>query len=196
MQVGATKGFSVSFLSPAAMGIAVLLDDGGVKFLPILDVVQIDRAGQNTAVILETCGTEDFPTRRVSVHVSENRHVVMMDVRLGQSGTGLLCDPLFELRIGRPTVLDERYEGVGIQAKGRAGHGVEAFAHCWVAWVDFTHRIEADFLPEAREVKGAEWAGDSTANHGDVVHVMCCVVMCCVVARFPSSYIGISRSQL
>ncbi len=142
----------------------------GVEYLPIVDVVQVDRAGERAAVIPQTARVEDALARRVVVAVAEDRQVVTLDVGQSELGQSHRFDPLLKPAVCGFETADERPEGFLFKAESLTGHRVEPCAEAVVAWCKFAGGFEAEFQPEAWEVESTEGTGDSAANQWDVFH--------------------------
>ena len=76
-------------------------------------------------------------------------------------------NPLFAGDVGRFLLSHVDHEGLAIDAKGIEGHLVVAFSGGGIVWVEFAHRMERYFLPEARKVEDAEWASGARTDGRD-----------------------------
>ena len=134
---------------------------------PVVQVVQIDGAGEDAPVVGDSVGGEDVFSDVIAVAVALNGEVVAMNVGFREFGS-VGANPRFELRVGRLAGFDEGNESVGIYAEGVTGHGVVSFTEAWVTVCEFACGFEADFLPETREVQCSKWTGKAGADEGDV----------------------------
>src|SRR6266536_2157160 len=77
-----------------------LFENGLVKFVPVVEVVQIDGPGVDRTVFRNPVGAQDSFAGGIVVDVTQDRGVVLVERGLVESDTGLLLDPTFKLRIG------------------------------------------------------------------------------------------------
>ena len=68
-----------------------------MEFLPVVNVVQVDRAGEDAAVVGQAARGEDAFARRVIVAVAEDGEIMALDVGLREL-LSILAHPGFELR--------------------------------------------------------------------------------------------------
>lgn len=139
-----------------------------MKLVPVVEIVQIHRAGVAGAVVRQAARPEDALAGLIVVNVSPDGLVVFVESRLVEFDAGLLLHPRLELRIGRAAVRDELLDRVRAEAEGGAGHGVVALAQAGITGGEFAARFERAFEPKAREVKDAERTGNAGTDQGDM----------------------------
>jgi hypothetical protein len=145
-----------------------LFEDGLVELEPVVEVVEVDGSWEDAAVVGDAVSGEDIFSNVIAVAVALNGEVVAMDVGFREfSSVG--ANPGFELGVGGFVGFDEGDERVGIYAESVTGHGVVSFPEAGITVCEFACGFEADFLPESREVEGAEWTGKAGADEGDVL---------------------------
>ncbi len=136
----------------------VLGDFGGVEGLPVVEVVEVDGVGG--FAVGEADGGEDVFADFVFVLVAGDGCVDGCDAGFVEVG-GVGGDEFLEFDIGWFFLRDEGDEGVRGDADGIEDHVVVARGAVGVSVGEFAGSAEAHFLPEAREVKDAEWASGS-----------------------------------
>jgi len=163
---------------------------------PVVEVVEIDRAGVDRTVVGEAAGGEDVLASGVVVDVALNGDVVFVDGGLVKLHARLRFDPRFELGVAGLLALDELAHGGFAQAKGGEDHAVVTFADARIVGVQLAAGFEGGFLPKAGQVDDAERSRDGGTDHWDVVaHVDVCLLVCFVVVPPQHSHHGVYRSD-
>lgn len=91
-----------------------LLQDGGVEFLPVVQVVEVDRSRGDAAVVGETGGGEDAFPSRVIVAIAFDGEVVALDGIVAEL-LAVLANPCLKRRIGRLEFADECFHRLGVE---------------------------------------------------------------------------------
>src|SRR5262245_35750459 len=85
-----------------------------MEFVPVVEVVQINRIGTDRAGVRDGAGFQDAGARVVIVDVARNGDIQLMNGSLVELHARLLLHPGFELRIRRLAVGDELLDGVRV----------------------------------------------------------------------------------
>jgi len=135
-----------------------------VEFLPVVEVVQVDRVG-GFAVREAYFGKDGLPGF-IGVLVADD-----CDVELGYVGLikfrSVVCDEFFKFNIGRLFRRNEFHERIAVDPEGVEHHHVVAGTAVRVTVCELVGCAEGHFLPKAGEVKDSEWAGSSGGNSGN-----------------------------
>src|SRR5207253_65636 len=95
-----------------------LLERRLMELIPIVEIIEIDSAWVNRAIILQPARAQNALPRVVVVNVAKHSLVMLVNSRLIEPDTRLLFYPGFELRIGRFAIRDKFLYGIRIQSQG------------------------------------------------------------------------------
>jgi hypothetical protein len=138
-----------------------------MKFVPVVEIVQIHRVFGSGSIVRNSARAQHTLARVAIVDISAHGGVMLLD-GLRVKRFGVFLYPRFELGVVRLALLDVILYRLFIEPKRSTGHRIEASADARIAGREFAPRFERDFLPEAREVQNAEWAGHAGADQWNV----------------------------
>src|SRR5947199_295962 len=104
-----------------------------MEFVPIIEIVQIDRIARSGSIIRNAVGAENTLASVVVMNISPDSAIELVDASFIELCTRLFFDPGLELRIARTLTLDKACHCVGLQTEGVQHHGVVAFADSGIA---------------------------------------------------------------
>src|SRR5688572_18333439 len=122
-----------------------------VEFFPVVEVVEVHGIARGVGVVRNAVGADDRFARAIVVNVTADRSIQLFDGRFVELHTGLLFNPVLELRIGWFLIFDEVDHGLALQAKRIEDHLIVTLADARVTRREFAALFERDFEPEPRQ---------------------------------------------
>ena len=138
-----------------------------MKFVPIVEIVQIHRVFGRGSIVGNTARSENTLARIIIVIITAHRGVMLLD-RLWRERLRVLLHPRFELGIGRFVLLDVILDRLFIEPERGAGHRIVASADAGITGSELPHCFQRDFLPEPREMQNAEWPGRAGTDQWNI----------------------------